>query len=492
MPDALSLLTHRPDADWTADALVLPIPGTGGLPEAAAEANSALDGLLAEMLETREFSPDLGAAAVVPTMGRLPARRVLLVGLGKSQVDHRWTLVRAAAAACRAAGRRQLRRVLTDPRLWPGEAGVVAEAVAEGAELSRFVPDPYRTIDLRDNRVTEVVVDGASAECLRHGQVRGRGRNLARELAIEPSNVLDPPEMARRAEEMAAEVGLECTVLDEDAMAELGMESILTVSRGSDTPGRFIVLQHNHGAAGAPPLALIGKAVCFDTGGISLKPSADMGRMKGDMGGAAAVLGAMRAIAELEVPANLLALIPAVLNMPDGKAWRPGDIVRTMEGKTVETISTDAEGRMLLADALCYARRLGAGALVDIATLTGACAVALGQVASGLYGTDPELVEQVRTAGERSGEIHWPMPLLPEYRELIRSDIADLKNSGGRLAGSVTAAMFLKEFAGETPWAHLDIAGAFSSDKQRPWSPAGPTGTGVGTFIDLAAWYGSR
>ena len=208
--------------------------------------------------------------------------------------------------------------------------------------------------------------------------------------------------------------------------------------------------------------------------------------MKGDMAGGAAVLGAMQAIAELQIPLNVVGLVPAVDNMPDGRAWKPGDVITAMSGKTIETITTDAEGRMLLADSICYARSLGAARIVDIATLTGACVMALGHVASGLYGTDDELVQAVRECGEAAGERHWPMPLFPEYRELIRSDIADLKNSGGRTAGSITGAFFIREFAEDTPWAHLDIAGSAQYDKGKPWAPAGPTGTGVGTFINLA------
>jgi leucyl aminopeptidase len=357
-------------------------------------------------------------------------------------------------------------------------------ALAEGAELSRYAPDPYRTVDRRDTRLRELRVSGAPEEALREGSIRGRAKNLARELVNEPANMLDPPELARRAEAVAEVTGLRCTVLDAGEMESLGMGAILTVSRGSETPPAFIVLRHEPRQEG-PLLALVGKAVTFDTGGISIKPSADMGRMKGDMAGGAAVIGALQAIAELGVPVNVVGLVPAVVNMPDGRAWKPGDVVTTMAGKTVETITTDAEGRMLLADAVCYARKLGATHVVDIATLTGACVIALGHVASGLYGT-PELVEAVRASGEEAGERHWPMPLFPEYRELIRSEIADLKNSGGRGAGSVTAAWFIKEFAGDTPWAHLDIAGSSQYDKPKPWAPAGPTGTGVGTFVNLA------
>ncbi|MGV3719372.1 MAG: leucyl aminopeptidase family protein, partial [Actinomycetota bacterium] len=355
----------------------------------------------------------------------------------------------------------------------------------EGAELSRYVPVPYRTGERRDALLSELRVVGASDDALAEGAARGRAKNLARELTNEPGNLLDPPELARRAAEMAREVGLACEVLDVAEMERLGMTAILAVTRGSETPARFIILRHQ-AREGGPQLALVGKAVTFDTGGISLKPVQDMGKMKGDMAGGAAVIGAMQAIAELKLPINVIGLVPASSNMPDGRAWMPGDVITAMSGKTIETITTDAEGRMLLADAVHYARDLGATHIVDIATLTGACGIALGSVASGLFSTDDALSEAVLAAGEAAGEHHWRLPLFPEYREQIRSEIADLKNSGGRPAGAITAAWFIREFVGDTPWVHLDIAGSSQYDKRKPWAPAGPTGTGVGTFINLA------
>lgn len=467
------------------DSLVLPILKNGVLSANATAVDSALAGLVSELLERREFRGDAYQVEVLPTLGRLAAGRVALVGLGpESEITaNRYRL--AIATVGRVLGKRGLLRAALDVADAPLPADEAAVAAVEGAELSRYVPDPYRTGERRDARLTELRVVGATDAAVAEGGVRGRAKNLARELTNEPGNLLDPPELARRAAEMARGVGLACEVLDVADMERLGMGAILAVTRGSEIPARFIILRHQ-GREGGPQLALVGKAVTFDTGGISLKPTQDMGKMKGDMAGGAAVIGAMQAIAALKLPINVIGLVPASVNMPDGRAWMPGDVVTAMSGKTIETITTDAEGRMLLADAVHYARQLGATHIVDIATLTGACGVALGSVASGLFGTSEELIAAVQTSGEAAGERHWPMPLFPEYRDQIRSEIADLKNSGGRPAGAVTAAWFIREFAGDTPWAHLDIAGSSQHDKRKPWAPAGPTGTGVGTFINLA------
>lgn len=486
MQDPVILTANStPLLETSCDALLLPILQDGPLGTSAAAVDAALDGVIGDMRERREFRGEPYQVAVVPTLGRLPAARVVLVGLGKSSELTPVVAVRAFAAAARNLGKRAPSLCATDLADLPLERPAAAVAVAEGVELSRFSLDLYRTRERVEAGIRELLVSGAAAEDLRVGSIRARARNLARNLVNEPGNVLDPPELARRAQVLAEEAGLEAEVLGEEDLQRLDMQAILTVTRGAETEARFILLRHR-GAEGDPALALVGKAVTFDTGGISLKPVAEMGRMKGDMAGGAAVLGAMWAIGLLNLPVHVIGLVPAAVNMPDGRAWMPGDVVNTRSGKTVETITTDAEGRMLLADALDYARTLKAARMVDIATLTGACVVALGHVASALYGTAPDLVEALRDCGEEAGERHWPMPLFPEYAELNRSEIADLKNSGGRTAGSITAAHFLREFVGDTPWAHLDIAGTGNYDKGKAWAPAGPTGTGVGTFINLA------
>ncbi len=474
-----------PLLETSCDALLIPVQQDAPLRPNAAALDAALDGLIGDMRERREFRGEPNQVAVMATLGRLSAARVVLLGLGKPADLTPVVAARAFASAARTLGKRAPTVCATDLADLALEASTAAVAIAEGVELSRFALDLYRTRERPESGIRELLVSGATEAALRQGSIRGQARNIARNLVNEPGNVLDPPELARRAQSLAEEAGLEVEVLDEEAMQRLNMHAILTVTRGAETGARFILLRHR-GAAGDPDLALVGKAVTFDTGGISLKPVTEMGKMKGDMAGGAAVVGAMWAIGQLKLALHVIGLVPAAVNMPDGRAWMPGDVVNTRSGKTVETVTTDAEGRMLLADALDYARELKAARVVDIATLTGACVVALGHVASALYGTDADLVELLRACGEETGERHWPMPLFPEYGELNRSEIADLKNSGGRTAGSITAAHFLREFAGDTPWAHLDIAGTSQHDKGKPWAPAGPSGTGVGTFIRLA------
>lgn len=480
----------------TVDALLLPVARGEAPAPGVIAISEALAGVPAAMLASGELGRKPYQVEVLPTYGRLAAGRVALVTLPPASERNEHAYRRAAAAAGRVLGKRGVRSVAAALEDFPLPAHRAALLLAEGIELSRFVTGTYRTGERREERLQELRVAAGGAElpagveaALREGQVRGRACNLARTLTNAPGNILNPPELARRAEDLAARSGLECTVLDRNGIEGLRMRAFLAVAAGSAVPPRLIVLRHhgNPAGPGAPPLlALIGKAVTFDSGGISLKPAADMSAMKTDMAGGAAVLAGMAAVAELGVPLNVLGIIPAVENLPGGRAWRPGDVITARSGKTIETITTDAEGRMLLADALDYARELGATHLVDIATLTGACAVALGGAASGLFANNDELAEAVRGAGEEAGELHWRLPLLPEYRAQIRSEIADMKNSGGRLAGAATAAAFLAEFAGETPWVHLDVAGTARADKALPWAPAGGTGVGTCTCISLA------
>ncbi len=451
-----------------------------------------LGGWLTESRSRGEFRGDAAQVVVVPTFLALdptPAVRIALVGLGKRRDLDLRTFRNAVTAALRTLGKRGIRTAAVDVAGLPLAAADAGEAAAEAAELSLFRVDIHRSGAHRDEAIHELRICGASTDVVKRGSALGRAKNFARDLVNEPGNILDAVELARRASAMAERTGLSCQVFGAEELAELEMGAFLAVARGTARPPRLIILRHEPRSMprdGAPVLVLVGKAVTFDTGGISLKPSAEMGRMKGDMAGGAAVVGAMQAIAELNVPARVIGLVPAVNNMPDADAWMPGDVIRAMSGKTIETISTDAEGRMLLADTVHYAGVLGGTHVVDIATLTGACVTALGHTASALFGTDGELVRLIQECGDASGERHWPMPLFSDYRELIRSDIADLKNSGGRAAGSITGAWFIREFAGDIPWAHLDIAGSSQFEKARPWAPAGPTGTGVGTFVRLA------
>jgi leucyl aminopeptidase len=338
-----------------------------------------------------------------------------------------------------------------------------------------------------------VVQDAAGAErriasAVVRGRVLGESTNLARELANEPGNVLTPPEFARRCEAIAAPAGISVEILDEAAIERLGMGLLLGVARGSSQPPRVIVFRHDPGSEtpATPVLGLVGKGITFDTGGISIKPAENMDRMKDDMSGGAAVACAMRAIGLLEIPLRVIGVVPATENMPGGRAVKPGDILRGASGKTVEVLNTDAEGRLILGDGLWYARELGATHLVDVATLTGACVVALGKTTSGLFGTPVDWVEQVRRAAERAGDRVWPMPVFDDYLDQLKSEIADLVNTGGRPAGAITAAMFLKEFAGGLPWAHLDIAGTAWVEEAKPYLPKGASGVAVRTLANLA------
>jgi leucyl aminopeptidase len=314
--------------------------------------------------------------------------------------------------------------------------------------------------------------------------VYARSANLARELATRPGNELTPSYLAGVAEDMAKKHGMKATVLDRDQMRKEGMGALLAVAQGSDEEPRFIALEYMKGAKGQAPLVLIGKGVTFDSGGISIKPAERMEDMKYDMSGAAAVLGALNGIAELELAVNVVALVPSTENMPSGHAFKPGDVIRSHAGKTIEIVNTDAEGRLILADALSYAQRYQPAAIVDAATLTGAVVVALGNQAIGMMGNDGELMDQIRAAGQRVGERCWPMPLWDEYRELIDSNIADLKNSGGRAAGTITGGWFLKEFAGDSPWVHLDIAGMAYREDALPYLRKGATGVPTRLFIE--------
>jgi leucyl aminopeptidase len=337
-----------------------------------------------------------------------------------------------------------------------------------------------------------IIVEGADTDGLARGVERGRiigeSVNFTRDLSNEPGAYLTPTDMAERAREIATEFGLNIDVLDEARMEQEGMGALLSVSRGSDEPAKLIILKYTPRDTteqlDGNLLAFVGKGITFDSGGISLKPGENMELMKYDMTGGATVLGVMRAIAQLKPSVPVLGVVPATENMPSGKATKPGDVVRAMSGKTIEVINTDAEGRLILADGVCYARKLGATRVIDMATLTGAVSIALGDVNTGIMGTDQELINEVIEAGREVGEKFWQLPLDKEYTKQIKSDIADIKNVGGRKAGTITAAAFIKEFADGLSWAHLDIAGTAWGDEAKPFRAKGPTGIAVRTLLN--------
>src|SRR6185369_15748913 len=372
----------------------------------------------------------------------------------------------------------------------------LAQAVIEGLTLSEFNAGSYKTSDLPPGSapawtivMADVAPDRQTAvtTAVQKGRLLGESSNLAREMANEPSNTLTPREFARRAEALVAGTGLNFEVLDEKQIESLGMGMLLGVARGSNEPPRLMVLRHDPpGAPSSPVLGLVGKGITFDTGGISIKPADGMERMKDDMAGGSAVVCAMRAIAMLNAPIRVVGVVPTTENMPGGRAIKPGDVLKSAEGKTVEVINTDAEGRLILGDGLWYARRLGATHLVDVATLTGAIVTALGKITSGLFGTPDTWADVVRRVANRAGDRVWPLPLFDEYKDQIKSDIADMLNTGGRPAGSITAALFLKEFTGGLPWVHLDVAGTAWAEESKPYLPKGPSGVAVRTLAELA------
>ncbi|BCS54362.1 leucyl aminopeptidase [Geobacter sp. SVR] len=452
--------------------------------------DAALDGCLSRLAATREFSGKLNSTRLIHTLGRLPAERLLLVGLGKRDALNDERLRQAAGNAVQAL---RAARVANFASALPlAGADTALEAACEGALLGSYSFDEYKTKDRAERFLFEgmtlLLPEGIAGEGrTRIEKVRAvcRGVSLARDLVSHPGNVATTGYLAATARELAARHSLSCTVLEMQELEKLGMNALVMVGKGSVEPPRLIVLEYRGSDDRSKPQVLIGKGITFDAGGISLKPGPGMEAMKTDMAGAAAVLGTLEAAALLKLPVNLIGIIPTAENMPDAKAFKPGDVITSLSGQTIEVTNTDAEGRLILCDALHYARtHYKPSVMVDLATLTGACVVALGHEASGLMGNDRRLIESLKRAGERCGERVWELPLWDEYGETMKSDIADLKNAGSRDGGSITAAWFLKQFVGRTRWAHLDIAGTAWSDKTRPCSPKGATGVGVRLLIE--------
>lgn len=363
------------------------------------------------------------------------------------------------------------------------------EALAVGLAAGAWDYTDTKTPPPADERrapLTSAQILGADAAGLAGGVAIAEGHGLARTLGMMPGNLCTPDFLAGTAREIAARHGLAITVLGRTEMEQLGMGSFLCVAQGSPEDPKLIALEYDGGAKNAAPVVLVGKGLCFDSGGISIKPAQGMEWMKFDMCGAAGVLGAMEAIARLKLRVNVVGLVGSTTNMPSGTAVKPGDVVKSMSGKFIEIINTDAEGRLVLADVLCYARRYKPAAVIDAATLTGACVIALGHTATGVMGNDAALVQEVIRAGGTAGEPGWELPMWDDFKELIKSDVADVKNSGGRPAGTITAALFLKEFADEYPWVHLDVAGTAYTESDLGTVPRGPTGVPVGTFVEFA------
>ncbi len=455
------------------------------------------------VLESGEFKAEPNETLLLHGPAGLKAKRLLLVGLGRTEKATIHDLRKAAGTAVRTAKPRAIREIaIAVPVGGALDAKLTVRALTEGALVADFDPDTYRS-DRKDRSVQALRVvagaafDRAAAEDgLREGAIVGEAQNFTRSLVNEPGNRLTPAILGQRAAEMCREFGLACEVHSTDKLRELKMGAFWSVAQGSEEPPALIVMKYEpEGAISGPVLGLVGKGITFDTGGISIKPADNMEKMKYDMAGGAAMIGAMRAIAQLQPRVRVIGIVCAAENMPSGRAQKPGDVQIAMPagpdrpGKSIEVINTDAEGRLVLADGLTYAKQLGATHLIDAATLTGAVSVALGTINAGVFSNDDAAYAQFAEGLKISGERFWRLPVEDDYRELIRSQIADIKNTGGRYGGAITAAMFLKEFAEETPWVHLDIAGMAWLDEAKPWIAAGPSGVAMRSILEWVRRY---
>jgi leucyl aminopeptidase len=463
-----------------------------------ATSDSALREAAQDVIASGEITGKLAETTLLYKPAKLRAKRLLLLGGGKAKHFTSVELRKLAGTAARFLKPKGIRSLaFVSPE--GGVQGVLnqdaVKSIVEGAFVGNFDPDTYKS-DRKDQQIEALTVvargdQGRLQQALDEGRVIGESQNFTRDLVNEPGNRMTPTILAERTRKMAEEVGLKCEIFGGDKIKELKMGAFWSVAQGSDEPPALIILRYEPaGAPETPVLGLVGKGVTFDTGGISIKPADGMEKMKYDMAGGAAMIGAMRGIALLKPKVKVTAIICATENMPSGKAQKPGDVQIAMSGKSIEIINTDAEGRLVLADGLFYARQLGCTHLIDAATLTGAVVVALGHVNAGVFANDDKMYERFSKALAKAGEKFWRMPLDEEYKESIRSGIADIINSGGRYGGAITAAMFLKEFAEDTPWMHLDIAGTAWSEEAKPWMAKGPSGIAVRSLVEFARTFG--
>jgi leucyl aminopeptidase len=483
-----ALVTYAFEQEKPVDGALMTLDGAAG-------------GAISKLAASGELTGKMLEATLLHFPQGLAAQRLLILGAGKKDKFGTLELRRLAGAAVRALKAKQVKSLTFLVR--EGERSAeTAQVVAEGLILANFDSDKYKTDKKPGNEITSAAIAGweessrADADRgLERGRLIGESQNFARDLGNEPANRLTPRMLASRAEAMAREAGLSVDILDEKRIEELKMGALLSVAQGSAEPPRLIVVTYTPAKLKpeAPVLGLVGKAITFDTGGISIKPANDMEKMKYDMCGGAAMLGAMRAIAQLKPSCKVIAVVPSSENMPGGRAQKPGDVQIAMSGKSIEVINTDAEGRLVLADAVTYAKQLGCTHLVDAATLTGAVVVALANVNVGVFGSDQAFTDQLLASAKAAGEKMWPLPIDDDYREMIKSGIADIQNVGsGKGGGATVGAMFIKEFTGDTPWIHLDIAGTAWQDDVKPWAAKGATGVAVRTLVDLAMKFGAN
>ena len=457
--------------------------------------DAATGGVLSKLAASGELTGKMLEVTLVHFPQGLAAQRLLIMGAGKKDKFGTAELRKLAGTAARNLRSRQTKS-LTFLARENERSPAAAQAIVEGIILANFDSDKYKTDKKPGNEITAASLAGWSdssrtdaEQGLDRGRIVAESQNFARALGNEPGNYLTPRMLGERAEAMGRQAGLAVEVFDQKKIEELKMGALLSVSQGSGEPPRLITVTYTPQKlnSAAPVLGLVGKAITFDTGGISIKPANDMEKMKYDMCGGAAMLGVMQALAALKPSCKIIAVVPSSENMPGGLAQKPGDVQISMAGKSIEVVNTDAEGRLVLADAIAYAKQLGCTHLIDAATLTGAIVVALSNVNAGVFGSDQAFTDQLLASAKATGEKMWPMPIDDDYRDMIKSGIADMQNVGsGKGGGASTAAMFLKEFTGDTPWIHLDIAGTAWLDDNKPWLAKGATGVGVRTLIDLA------
>ncbi len=459
----------------------------------AAAADKALGGAITQLIKQGDIKGKPNEITLIHSLGKLPAARIVVTGLGKKKELNTNKIRSAVAETCRYLRGKGIASAASGIQ----GAGVneikteeAVEAMTEGALLGLYTF--RRHITQKENNFGEIKnfiiigkEKGALEKTIGKGQILAEAANRARDMVNEPANFMTPAAMAEAARRLAATYGLKVEVLEREKMKELGMGGLLGVSQGSQQPPRFIILGYRGRLSDEIDLALVGKGITFDSGGIDIKPSEGMEEMKGDMAGGASVMATLAALAQLKPKINVTALVPATENLPSGTAMKPGDIITAMNGKTIEVLNTDAEGRLILADALSYAKKIGAKAIVDVATLTGACHVALGSICSGAFTNDQALADKVIAAGKETGELMWQLPMYEEYKEQLKSDVADIKNIGNRWGGAITGAKFLEEFVDKTPWVHLDIAGTYYTDKEKGYTIKGATGIPVRTLINL-------
>lgn len=484
-----SIRTHQ------TPCLVLPIFEEEKLHADILFLDKKLKGSISRLLKSKDFEGNSNEARMIDTQGLIAPDQVLLIGLGKKadvNGDRFRQAMATAAKTCKKYGVKKFSTafdVVRKKGLNPVEFG---QHAAEGCILSLYEFSAYRTESKNDKKkISEVTIladqstDPAKLQTgIRRAEKIADKVFLARDLINHPGNAVTPTYLANTAKQISKKLPIRCRILDRKDQEKLGMGAFLSVSRGSTEPPKFIIMEYKGGKKSAAPVVLVGKGVTFDTGGISLKPSGGMEEMKTDMSGGAAVIASLAAAADLKLPVNLVGLVPTTDNMPSGSATKPGDIVTSLSGKTIEILNTDAEGRLILSDALTYAERYKPKAVIDLATLTGACIVALGREAIGVLGNDQDLVDDIIEAGETTGERCWQLPLWDSYEELMKSDVADIKNiGGGRQAGTITAGTFLKKFASNYKWVHLDIAGTAWAEKDKPYVPKGAVGIGVRLLI---------